>query len=211
MSETDKNLYFQEIARRFLARRGAPFILSGRELDLISSWDRAGIPLPVVFEGIERAFEHLRERKRGPGRGLSLAFCRTYVAAAFERHRDRQVGGEGASRPSRDRALGMRAEIDRFLAKMPEEVSFLKHLYCEARGKMAESSIPGESLERLDQKVERLLISRAGAAAREAAKKKILAEHGALSGSELEVAIETLLVKDARDKFKIPYLSSFYY
>ena len=44
--------------------RGAPLILSAAEVDLIAAWEKAGLPLDVVLEGIERTFE--RPAARAP-------------------------------------------------------------------------------------------------------------------------------------------------
>ena len=46
MSEIDSRRYFQEIARHFLARRGAPFFLSAKDLALVEAWERPESPSP---------------------------------------------------------------------------------------------------------------------------------------------------------------------
>lgn len=54
--------YFQSIALHFFKHRGAPFFLSSKELDYIAGWEKMGIPLHVVLEGIERSFESYRRK-----------------------------------------------------------------------------------------------------------------------------------------------------
>lgn len=212
MSEnSEKSRYFQEITRRFLARRGAPFFLSARDLDLISSWEKAGIPLPVVLEGIEKAFENYRAGPEKKSKIHSLTFCKAQVARAFERHRERKVGRIRKTAERSDKRIRVQSEVEKFLKRIPPEADFLKSIYLEAQKKVAGLSFPDEDLERLDEDVERLLSANASAHEREAIEKEILAEHYRWTGEELEKAAEIKLVKYLRDKYGIPYLSPYYY
>jgi hypothetical protein len=45
VSQAQRSRYFQEIARAFFDRRGAPFVLSSRDLVTIAAWEEQGIPL----------------------------------------------------------------------------------------------------------------------------------------------------------------------
>ena len=98
MAERDR--YFQEISRAFLARRGVPFFLSPKDLELIASWEEAGVPLAVVLEGIDRAFAPLPEGKRPRGKVLTMAYCQNQVRKLHDLRRDRRVGNPGRPPPA---------------------------------------------------------------------------------------------------------------
>jgi hypothetical protein len=88
----NRSFYFQEIARVFFGLRGAPFVLSSRDAVAISSWEEKGIPLRVVLEGMERAFE--RHKMRAGGRKMSsLSFCEPEILkAGAEKTREKESG-----------------------------------------------------------------------------------------------------------------------
>jgi len=211
LDDKEQSRYFQGIARRFLARRGAPFFLSAKDLDLISSWEQAGIPLPVVLEGIEKAFENHRKGRRERGKILSISFCRAQVRQAFEQCRDRKVGGTQKTAERREKRVLLRSEIDRFLKRPLPGLEFLRDIFLEAQEKLGRPDSPDEVLERLDEETERLLLANADAEERAAVEKEILAEHQRLGREELAAAVEIKLVKYLRDKHRVPYLSPFYY
>lgn len=209
--DQEQSLYFQKIARDFLARRGAPFFLSAKDLDLISSWEEAGIPLPVVLEGIEKAFDSYRLRQRKADKVLSLSFCSVQVSKAFQQHRERRVGGSRKDVPRREKRGRLQAETERFLAHLPTEVQFLKEIYQEARQKIAGTEAIDEAMEDLDGRVERLLLASAAEEDRERVKKEIRADGRRLAKEELTRVMSIQLVRHLRNKYKIPYLSPFYY
>ena len=111
------NRYYREIAGRFLARRGAPLFLSAKDLDLIATWEKAGVPLAVVLEGIDRAFAGRGRRGPAAGKVLALSFCAPEVLRGFERVRDRRVGRDRALPARIDRRSAVRAAAEAFLAE----------------------------------------------------------------------------------------------
>jgi len=209
--DQEQSLYYREIARHFLARRGAPFFLSAKDLDLVSSWAAAGVPLEVVLEGVDKAFEIFRMKQHRAEKILSLSFCSAQVLRAFEQQRDRKIGRRGKTVSRQEKRDRAQAEIERFLAGIPAEVLFLKEVYEEARQKMADGDIPDERLEELEEKVEGLLLVHAGEEGRVSLKKEIRAEGRRPAKGEWNRVMDTLLIKHLRGKYKIPYLSLFYY
>jgi hypothetical protein len=209
--EKERGRYYREIAAAFLRHRGAPFFLSAKDLDLVSKWERSGLPLPVVLEGIESAFDALRPGARPRGKVLSLAYCEIPVARAWERHRDRKVGGTRKIPGIRDRRAAARKEIDRFLAAVPPGREALREIFLAAKTALDKAGASDEDLERFDEKVENEL--RAGASVEDTAEAReaVRAEHGKLVRAEIEKAAAVLLVKRLRAEFKVPYLSLFYY
>jgi hypothetical protein len=211
VDENERGRYYREIAAAFLRQRGAPFFLSGKDLDLVSKWETSGLPLPVVLEGIESAFDASRPGARPRGKVLSLSYCEIPVARAWERHRDRKVGGTRQAPGQRDRRAAARAEIERFLAAVPPGLEALRGTLLEARAALAREAPSDEELERLDERIEVELRAGASPAAAAEAREAVRAEHGRLSREDLEKAAAVLLAKRLRAEFKVPYFSLFYY
>lgn len=209
--EKERGRYYQEIAAAFLKGRGAPFFLSAKDLDLVSQWERSGLPLPVVLEGIESAFGASRPGVRPRGKVLSLAYCEIPVARVWERHRDRKVGGTQKTAETGDRRAAVRKEIDRFLAAVPPGLAALRETFLAAKAALDKDGPSDEDLERWDEKVEEHIRAAASTEDAAAAREAVRAEHGKLAPAELETAAAVMLVKRLRAKSKVPYLSLFYY
>jgi len=93
--DTDAETYFTEIEAHFAFRRGTPFILSGKDWALMKSWHDAGIPLAIVLEAIDTAFD-ARERSGRKSPISSLSYCRHAVVDLWEERRQQLVGGHGS-------------------------------------------------------------------------------------------------------------------
>ncbi len=185
MSERDR--YFQEISRAFLARRGAPFFLSPKDLELIASWEKAGLPLALVLEGIDRAFAPKPAGAAPRGKVLTLAFCQNQVRKLFELRRDRRVGSAGRVVPGReDKRLRALAEVDEFLARGTAPPG-IEAIVRRAKSVLAAGAPDEEALEGLDEEADSALA--AGVAARE----------------------RTRRIKALREKHGLPYFALFYY
>ncbi|MHB8055432.1 MAG: hypothetical protein ACYDH3_09310 [Candidatus Aminicenantales bacterium] len=205
--------YFRGISGRFIALRGAPFSLSPADLALISAWESAGIPLDIVLEGIEEAFVVRPGRSRAPGKIRALSFCRTSVERAFARHRDRSVGEKRADIGGRTekKRCAVRAEAEDFLRRAPAAVSALRPEYEEALRVLAAEKPDTEALERLDETIEAALRAAAGPDERREAETTVGRDHPRLRGEAKRAAVEILMVKNIREKFKVPRVSLFYY
>jgi hypothetical protein len=206
-----ESYYYQQIARSFFARRGAPYVLSSQDMVTISSWEEARIPLPVVLEGIERAFERFRPQRGRERRLFSLSSCRTEVRKAHAENRDRQVGRAGKERSRDEKRKKVRSEVRNFLDSLPPEGEFLRDVYREALVAVSRKNVDEETLERLDEKVETLILRTAEAGQRgkmETAVRPGLPDRPALPAEEIS---RIQFIKQCREKFRIPYLSLFYY
>jgi hypothetical protein len=206
-----QSLYYQRIARHFLERRGAPFFLSAKDLALISAWEEAGLPLPVVLEGIDKAFENHRLRRAKADKILSLSYCSGQVSKAFEQFRDRKVGGGRTMASREDKRRRVQTEIERFLAQVPPEVLSLEDIFHEAHRKLAGPDFAEDDMEDLDEKVDGQLLARAAQDDEDKVKKDIQAEGRRLAGDELARVRDIRVVRRLRERFKIPHLSLFYY
>lgn len=93
--------YYTEIEEYFWRKRGAHLLVSPLDWAIVETWQKAGIPLPAVLKGIDRAFESWSRSRRGSsGRPLkSLAYCVDSVldAAAEAQEATAGTGPEAAS------------------------------------------------------------------------------------------------------------------
>lgn len=203
--------YYQQIARAFFARRGAPYVLSSRDMVTISSWEEMGIPLGVVLEGVERAFERSRSRLPRGRKMSSISFCDRDVLKAYAEFRDRRVGRESRTRSREEKRKKVDLEVLNFLQALPAELEFLRGTYREAQAALSRKNVVEDSLERLDEKVEMLILRQAEAGDRGEAGKSDPADSPGFPGSESQAVSGLRLVKRWREKYRIPYLSLFYY
>jgi hypothetical protein len=90
--------YFTEIEEYFWRKRGAHLLVSPLDWAIVETWQKAGIPLPVVLKGIDRAFESWARSRRaaGGGRLKSLAYC---VDAVLDAAAEAQEAAAGAGPP----------------------------------------------------------------------------------------------------------------
>jgi hypothetical protein len=86
--------YFTEIEEHFWRKRGAHLLVSPLDWAIVETWQKAGIPLPAVLKGIDRAFESwARSRRAAGGRQLkSLAYCVDAVLDAAEEAQEAAAG-----------------------------------------------------------------------------------------------------------------------
>jgi len=205
--------YFRGISDRFIALRGAPFSLSPADVSLISAWESAGIPLEVVLEGIGQSFALRPGRPHAPGKIRTLSFCRASVERAFERHRERAVGGKRAAGEGKipERKKAARAAVEEFLARRPSELSAILPEFENALVLLAAERPDIGVLERLDERIEAALRESAPPSARREAAAAVGRDHPELGGPAKKAALEIRLVKSLREKFRIPYTSLFYY
>jgi len=80
--------YYTAIERYFVGLRGSPLFIAPRDWQLIHSWLQKQIPLEVVKEGLDLAFE--KRKSTRPVRGLS--YCRQTVESAYRRHCEALTG-----------------------------------------------------------------------------------------------------------------------
>jgi len=100
--------YFTEIEQHFWQKRGAHLLVSPLDWAIVETWQKAGISLPAVLKGIDRAFESYgRSRRAAAGRQLkSLAYCVDAVLEAAEEEKETAAG----TGPSAGETSGLRRE-----------------------------------------------------------------------------------------------------
>ncbi|MFB0566411.1 MAG: hypothetical protein ACETWK_12145 [Candidatus Aminicenantaceae bacterium] len=205
--------YFQLIAQSFLKERGAPFFLSSKDLDLISTWENLGIPLQVVLEGIERTFESYRTKKGARRRVRTLGFCNHHVLRAFEQYRERKIGSHGGRYGRDDKIKRIESEVQRFLKDIPSNLSYLEEIYFRALKMLSRGDVKDkdEELERIEEETEELLFQHCPQEEKEKLKREILEEYPLRGEEELLSLLKIKVGKFLREKHEIPYISFFYY
>jgi hypothetical protein len=206
-----RSFYFQEIARAFFGFRGAPFVLSSRDMVAISSWEEKGIPLKIVLEGMERAFERYRKRAEGGRKMSSLSFCETEILRAHAEYKDRGTGRAEKGESREDKRKRIRGEVQRFLKSLPQEADFLSGTYREALTVVGRKEASEDALERLDARTEELIIGHADTAIRTEVETRVRADFPGRPSEELQGIFLRELVRRWRERFRVPYLSYFYY
>ncbi len=86
--------YYTEIEEHFWRKRGAHILVSPLDWAIVETWQKAGIPVAAVLQGIDAAFEsYARSRRGAAGRPLkSLAYCVDAVLEAAEQHAEAAAG-----------------------------------------------------------------------------------------------------------------------
>lgn len=210
-SERERKEYFQSITRHLLKLRGAPFFLSSKELDLISRWDEIGIPLAVVIEGIDRAFDSFKAKPGQKAKIQSLAFCETQVLRAFEQHRERKIG-KGKKGLTRDEKKEQaKREVQKFLKTLAPPVNYLKEAYSRAQEILSQCQFDEEELERIEEEIETLLWKNSSEEEKNRVRRELSQELKFKDEDEFMTIFKVKLVKSLRDRFKIPYISLYYY
>ena len=84
------NIYWEEIERYFAKKRGNALILSPKDWPLVTSWQERGIPLEVIYQGIDKAFERSEEKQKTSQRQTirTLAYCQYDVEGLWSERKE---------------------------------------------------------------------------------------------------------------------------
>ncbi|MGH9680981.1 MAG: hypothetical protein ACRD4Y_13620, partial [Candidatus Acidiferrales bacterium] len=118
--------YFTEIEEYFWQKRGAHILVSPLDWAIVETWQKAGISLPAVLRGIDRAFEsYARSRRAAGGRQLkSLAYCVDAVLEAADEEKETAAGtgpSAGSAKGSAD--TFSRPELRAFFSRNAEKIA----------------------------------------------------------------------------------------
>lgn len=209
--QNKRSEYFQTIAKFLFSRRGAPFFLSSQEIDLISVWERQGIPLDAVLNGMREQFD-TTDRAFPGKRRRTLLSCRNSVQRAFEQSRERGVGSKRRS-PSEPRmkVKAVQREVASFLSRIPPEVAGLREIYSPLSDILRLGKADEEELERADQAVEAWLCAHASSEDRIDAEQEAAADLTTWGEREKQRLRDIRLARYLRHKYRVPFLSPFYY
>jgi hypothetical protein len=208
--KNETGFYFQTIARFFFEQRGSPFFLSSNELDIIEEWEEKGVPVRVVLEGIRDCFICQRTKPGRKRKIHSLAFCRAFVLRAFESYKGRKVGSGLKTVTEEDRKKQLEQAVDRFLNLCPEEIRELREIFLRVK-EMLSQAVDEESLEQIEQSVERLLVSKAKESEKKGILEEIKEKYPDKKREEQNRILDLRIIKYMRERYKIPYISLYYY
>ena len=205
--------YYRAISQYVFEQRGTPFFLSSQELNLIADWEKMKIPLRIVLDGLRQAFEQRRQRARKQAKFFSLNQCHSFVLEAYKQHRERGIGGDrGILRKElsvkKDKIL---FEINRFLAYSPHHLDELKHIFTQLRNELSRGTWDEECIEKTEVQIEEILVNNATSKERKVASDAALSEYGVMGSEEFERIVRLRLIKELRQKYRIPYVSPFYF
>lgn len=209
----ERSQYFQEIAHHFIAERGAPFFLSSVDIELILSWEKMKIPLGVVLEGMKKAFQNRRAKSGEKRKVRTLVSCQYHVLREFEQYRERRVGKmKNVRRDKRKEKRRMiRREVENFLASIPSEVVYLEEIYSRAMRLLSRKDVDEDELEKLDRKVEDFLSDLCSREEKDRVKEEVLKEYPSAGEEDLLSLVKIKTIKLLRERYRIPYLSFYYY
>jgi hypothetical protein len=207
---SDQEHYYQTIARLLFNLRGAPFILSPREIDIIEGWEERHIPLRAVLDGMKAAYERFR-KNTDSRRRFTLIFCSRFVSTEFSQHRERKVGKKSLSKTRDERVKKVKAEVRSFLKNMPKEALYLKDLYLEILDDLSLDELKDETLESRDEQVDQMLLDRAAQSSMDRYRKEVAVEYDVTGEENRKQVARRKYIKDMRERYKIPYVSLYYY
>jgi len=124
--EAARDAYLERIERHFGLRRGGPFFLSPRDWKLVQDWRQRGLPVEVVLQGINRAFDVFAATRPRHRQINSLSYCRQQIEDAWERHRERLAAEgmgrtEGALAPAARHLRDVAAHCRAAVTQVPEQ------------------------------------------------------------------------------------------
>ena len=205
-----QSLYYQTIAREFFRRRGAPFHLSPKDVELVAHWEKLRVPLDMILEGMDRAFENYRKGGR-PLKAMSLSFCEYQVMKSFGQHAERRAGEKRMPAAGKDKRSRVLREVDRFLGETPAGLEALRTPFLKAQDLLGREEPDEEALERLDDEIDEIVWKASSAEEKKKVRKDVLEEFGGKRDLDLQDVVRTRVVKARRDDGRIPYLGLFYY
>jgi len=78
--EAERQAYLRTIEQTFVKLRGRGFMLSPKEVSLVDSWYRAGVPARIIVRALHEGFERRAQRRQAPPG--SLAYFESPIEAA---------------------------------------------------------------------------------------------------------------------------------
>lgn len=205
--------YYRAISQYVFEQRGAPFFLSSQELNLIADWEKMQIPLRVVLDGLKQAFELRRQRAGRQAKFFSLNQCHRFVLEAHKQHRDRRIGGERGVlhkelSVKKDKIL---SEINRFLIHSPDHLDELNKIFTQLRNALSQGNWDEDYIEKTEAQIEEILVNNATSKERKSASDAAVSEYGVMGSEEFDRIVRLRLIKELREKYRIPYVSPFYF
>ncbi len=136
--------YFTEVEEYFQNKRGTWMLLSTLDWALIETWQEAGIPLDVVYRGIDVTFEKWEKRRTRTRRINGLGYCLQEVLAAFEEYKEAAVGKTPDAHSVQAETAFTPDEVKSFLKSCGEAIRLAAER-CGPESTLARDLLKGES------------------------------------------------------------------
>lgn len=203
--------YYQKIARAFLKHQTSLLFLPPRDVSLIAEWEKLGVPLEPILEGIEKTFARKISGRR-KGKIYSLNQCEREIMKAYTQYLDR-LAGVSSPETSRSRKIEKaREEIIRCLKALEDSaMPGLKEFLTRALELLNKDVVAEEELEQIDEEVDSLLWECSSAEEKTFYLAEARKDYPGKTAQQLEEIQRLLLVKGKRQALKIPYVSLYYY
>ena len=142
--------YQAVVAEYFLGLRGAGLMLSPLDQDLVTEWEKRGVPVAVVCRGLRRGLEDLAERRAGTPR--SIRALRFAVEDEWRAYQHGRVGDAPAPPAEEGAAAARLAAARELLEDSARAVSEERRRGYRAawRALQAAEAHPGSPLERVE-------------------------------------------------------------
>jgi hypothetical protein len=207
---TERQEYYQKIARAFLKQQTSLFFLPPRDLALISEWEKLKIPLEAIIEGIDRTFSRQLIRKRKK-KIYSLSQCEKEILRTYAEYQERLVGRKAAPVERAEKTSRARQEVRICLKNLAEELDYLREPLEKALA-CFEGEKPDEAeLEALDDQIEEIIWEMTSEKEKMVSLEEVRKEYAGKPDHQLSEIQRTRLVKKIRQSYRIPHLSLFYY
>lgn len=203
--------YYQKIARAFLKHQPAIFFIPPRDLELISEWEKLGLPLEVIIEGIDRAFAR-RLAGRRKKNIYSLSQCEKEILKAYAQRQERLVGQQAplAQDPA-GKAARVLQEVHSCLETLPPELSEVRRILEEARAALQANPPEEARLEALDEELDRALWDLTPEPEKQQSLAAARQDYPGRTDSQLEEIRQTRVARERRQQLRLPRLALFYY
>ena len=213
LSQEERSVYFQTIADFILQHRRGHLFLTPHEMFLIDKWLQQQIPLRVVLEGLRRAAEFWREKRKSP-RTLTLVRVERFVLAAYQAFRERKIGRQRKSDASSEANFDCQKIIEvvrPFLSPKNQRLKPLSPYFKQAVALLQQKKVDAPFLEELDEKIDQILLKMALPEERQAAEAEVQTYLQKSSPREVKKLLERAIIKHLRRKWQIPYCSPYLY
>ena len=232
--------YYTEIEEAFIRRRGKHLILGTIDWDLMQSWEKKGVPLRIILNGIETVFDGLDKSPMGSKNVRSLSYCKGEIESQYEKWLANQIGKSDSTKPQAEKVSVKKSDDPRqmlFSSRVIEEhlesiISGLERSKAKSQGglrQLLEETLEtlksqkinhseAESLEdlleelerRIDKKLLETLDEKSLLSLTNKIEKDLLKSKIKIGGESYQKTLDLMINKSLREDFDIPRLSLFY-
>ena len=193
----------------------------------MEDWEKREVPLHVVLRGIEKVFDN-QDAKTGKRRSVKgLSYCREEVEAQYEEWLERQVGKNTSESETvvdenatfSDESIGehlsqvsveLRVSIEKTSGNLKEVLERVNARLVELEKNYTDAESLENSLSDLEKMIDTALLETKNEEASAQITKNLASYKNKMDKDAYERTFELMLLKELREREKIPRLSLFY-